>query len=458
MRTISTTEPARGSGRRGRLDAGRAGTALCLIAILLFARSTLLSTAIALELVAAAFWLWARATPDAAAQVPRWSWVRRPATALWVAVGVHAIAPAGLHGLSATGTVRALQWLEAVCVVWAGLELLAALPIARPYSDLPGPVLAIRPWLPVLLPATGFVVLWGQAPHWSGVVPVRNAALALLLVTSVLAALRGFSRRSWTASLRWLAIADSALAAMLVAWRILPPREVFLLWLCASGAHAFLLAGELRGSMPRRGPFSARLWRAASWIAVASLSFPVLLAAGKAHGPWGLLLRIGLAFAVLLATWISVRRLEVMPERRRMVRWNTLVAASQIGAIVVAGSGPATLSLAFASGAGISFGWREALLALGPAVVGGSGAVLARGRLAAPLAGLSQWLGGVMPLIAGAAFRFVIATERRLVALGAVVLRGLTASLHELHTGDAQEYLLFLVGISVLALVLPLLQ
>ena len=38
------------------------------------------------------------------------------------------------------------------------------------------------------------------------------------------------------------------------------------------------------------------------------------------------------------------------------------------------------------------------------------------------------------------------------------MFRGATSPLHDLHTGDAQEYLLFLVGLGVLALVLPLLQ
>ena len=38
------------------------------------------------------------------------------------------------------------------------------------------------------------------------------------------------------------------------------------------------------------------------------------------------------------------------------------------------------------------------------------------------------------------------------------LLRALGAPLRDLHTGDAQEYLLFLVGVAVLALLLPLLR
>jgi len=44
--------------------------------------------------------------------------------------------------------------------------------------------------------------------------------------------------------------------------------------------------------------------------------------------------------------------------------------------------------------------------------------------------------------------------------LGALrrAIRAMTGPLHDLHTGDAQEYLLFLVGLAVLAVVLPLLR
>jgi hypothetical protein len=38
------------------------------------------------------------------------------------------------------------------------------------------------------------------------------------------------------------------------------------------------------------------------------------------------------------------------------------------------------------------------------------------------------------------------------------LVRVLSAPLRDLHTGDAQEYLLFLAGLAVLALTAPLLQ
>src|SRR3989442_1253452 len=83
------------------------------------------------------------------------------------------------------------------------LELLAALPLARPFSDRPGPLLAIGPWLPLVLPAAGFLVLWRQAAHWTPVPWVRASAVSLLVLTAFLAALRAFSRGQWTATLRW---------------------------------------------------------------------------------------------------------------------------------------------------------------------------------------------------------------------------------------------------------------
>ena len=50
------------------------------------------------------------------------------------------------------------------------------------------------------------------------------------------------------------------------------------------------------------------------------------------------------------------------------------------------------------------------------------------------------------------------AFERRIVDTLGGALRAVVAPMRDLHTGDAQEYLLFLVGLSVLALVLPFLR
>ena len=55
-------------------------------------------------------------------------------------------------------------------------------------------------------------------------------------------------------------------------------------------------------------------------------------------------------------------------------------------------------------------------------------------------------------------FRAVTVVERQLAAAIASVARALGAPARDLHSGDAQEYLLFLVGVAVLALLLPLLR
>ena len=55
-------------------------------------------------------------------------------------------------------------------------------------------------------------------------------------------------------------------------------------------------------------------------------------------------------------------------------------------------------------------------------------------------------------------FRSVTWFEGRLAAALGALLRARRRAARELHTGDAQEYLLFLVGVSVLALLLPLLR
>ena len=48
--------------------------------------------------------------------------------------------------------------------------------------------------------------------------------------------------------------------------------------------------------------------------------------------------------------------------------------------------------------------------------------------------------------------------ERTVVSLIARFANAVTSPLRDLNSGDAQDYLLFLVGLSVLVLVLPLLR
>jgi hypothetical protein len=454
------------------------GGVLVTAGLALLGTTSLWLAALGLEAVALAFWTWARADAAAEEQIPRWAWLRRPALALWLAAAVHAVAPTlshtapGLHG-----TLRMLTRVEAAAIVWAGLELLAALPLARPYSDLPGPLLKIRPWIPVLLPAAGFVVLWRQATHWERVPEARAVAAILLLVTTLLATLRAFGRRQWTASLRWMVVADSALAGMLVALGTVSAEMIFLLWLASCGGRAFVLAGELRSAAPRRGAALARLWRLATWVSATALAWPVLLAVGfgSVSGPrWLYFASVGVPVA--LASWLTVRRMVRAPERRLVPRPGHAVTLSHVGAVITLGLGP--LALLGAWWGGLEPSWPGSVVALGPAVVGGwlglvpERADRARSRAAreaarapsgaappppARFTSMLPRLGRLARAVARAVFRFVIALEQRAVGLVFGFARTLVSPLRDLHTGDAQEYLLFLVGLSVLALVLPLL-
>jgi hypothetical protein len=441
-------------------DSKRGGTLLCGLGLALVLTPSLLAAAAGVECLAAAFWVWARAADDAGEQVTRWGWLRRPATALWLAVAIHAAFPALEHGglPPEGGPVAMARWVEAIAVLWAGLELLAALPLARRYSDLPGPWVALRPWFPVVLPTAGFLVLWQQSPHWIEVDLTRRAAEPLLLLTAALAALRAFARRQWTASLRWLVVSDSALAALLVAHPVShAPGVSLLLWLGATGGHAFLLAGELRGASTRRGPFVTRLWIAASWSALTLLTWPVLLAVGaEAHGGARALTVAAAAFTAALAAWVTASRLVEAPERRSLMRARPAVSVTQLAAIAVLATGPVALAIAW--WAGFEPPWHASLLAILPSVAGGGAALLARRRPVGAVWDGLRALGQRAPAAASWAFRLVVGLERRLVGLLAVVARAVTAPMHDLHTGDAQEYLLFLVGLGVLALVLPLLQ
>jgi len=331
--------------------------------------------------------------------------------------------------------------------VWAGLELLAALPLARAYSDVPGPLIAMRPWLPALLPSTGFVVLWRLSPHWVAVPDVRDAAVVLLLLTAWLATLRALGRRQLAAGLRWLMVADGALAGVLVASRAVNSDVSFLLWLGAFGGRAFLLAGELQGAAPRRGARLSRLWRVASWTASAALAWPLLASLSAApHTRGRLLAYLCAAVPVALGALVTVGRLVAAPERRLVVRRMPSFSLGYVAAALTLAIGPVALAIAWWSG--FNPWWLPALMGVIPPLAGAGGALLRR----------PAFLLEAVRRVARFTSRGVLTRERGAVGLLVRLWQGVSAPLRDLHTGDAQEYLLFLVGVAVLALLLPLLQ
>jgi hypothetical protein len=435
------------------------GGILSVAGLVLVWLPSLWAGALGMELLAAAFWCWARAAEDRKQQLGRWTWLRRPATALWLAAAAGLVstevASVG-DGFVVASLTRLLLWVQALGVVWAGLELLAALPLARPFAERGGPLPGIGPWLPVMLPSTGFALLWRHVIHWTSVPEVRRAALLLLVLTAVLATLRAFSRQRWVASLRWLIVADGVLASALLALSVVPSEVSLMLWFAAAGGHAALLAGELRGMAPRRVAASHILWRMSGWLSIATLSWPLLVTLG--FGPPGLRNRgfaIPTAIAVALATWVMIRRMVEAPERRAMVRRESAVSLSRLTAALTMVVGP--LALVMAWWTGFEVPWHVAWLALAPALVPG---VIAWWFERHPerIPTLAWPRGDVARAAATNLFRATVAIERRLVGLLAGLLRGLLAPSRDLHTGDAQEYLLFLVGISVLALIIPVLR
>jgi hypothetical protein len=431
-----------------------AGGLLCAAGLALLVLPARFAPALGAEALAAAFWWWARAAEDPALQIQRWSWLRRPATALWLAAAIETALP-GAAGLYAVPSATMAFWsrVEAIAVVWAALELLAALPLSRAYSDLPAPVLSHGAWLPALLPAAGFLLLWRQGPRWLDVDEVREVTAVLLLLTAALAAVRAYGRRRWTAALRWLVVYDSALAGVMLSSRAVAPWVVVALWAGAIGTHAYLLAAELAGATPRRGAFAAAVWRLAAWVSTAALSWPLLAAAGGL-GPrrsWIALAAGGLTAG--LAAWVNVARLVEAPERRALARPGSGLPLGRIAPAVLFAGVP----LALASAWWVGFAPRPwfALLALVPPLTGGALA-LATLRPAEP--GRGARAGQRAQHAARGLFRVVVVVERALAGGVVRLLRLLAMPLRDLHTGDAQEYLLFLVGVAVLAILLPLLR
>ena len=444
---------------RFRIDPGIAGAIACVSGLALLVVPSLLACALGLELLSAAFWLWARTAADGREQLPRWEWLRRPAMAAWLAFAVDAVLPGITRDplLLSAPRLAPLLWLEAAAIVWAGLELVAALPLARPYSDFAGPYEAMRPWIPVVLPSAGFLVLWTQAAHWVRVPGVRDVAVTLLVITALLSALRAFARRGWTASLRWLCVTQTSLALLPLAQRTVHPQALFLLWLGAFGGPAFVLAGELSGASPRRGKFNARLWRAAGWVSASCVAWPALVvfATGRA-GTVSVPLYIATAVSAGFAAWIMVGRLEVAPERRRLMRPGSGGTSGRIAAVIVLALGP--LGLLIAWWFNFEPAWVPSVMSLAPVVIGGLLAVAPRQKQLVHLAHRLKGPALGLRMAAGTAFRWSVRTEQA--ALRAVLsfARILGAPLRDLHTGDAQEYLLLLAGVSVLALLLPLLR
>jgi hypothetical protein len=303
------------------------------------------------------------------------------------------------------------------------------------------------------------VILWRHVGHWTAVPEVRRAALLLLIVTAVLATLRAFGRGRWVASLRWLIVADCVLASMLVALAVVPEEVSLLLWLGACGGRVALLAGELRGMAPRRVAASHLLWRLSGWTASIALSWPLLVTLG--FGPAGLAnpwAAIPTAFAVGLGAWVTIRRMVEAPERRAMVRRESAVSLSRLTAALTLLAGPIALVMAW--WAGFDAPWPAGPIAALPAI--GTGAIawwLDRHPLKLPAAGQAlEREGETARRVATALFRGITALERRIVDILSRVAGALMAPSRDLHTGDAQEYLLFLIGLSVVALFLPLLR
>src|SRR5262249_38057220 len=138
-----------------------------------------------------------------------------------------------------------LRTVASLAVLWAGLELMAALPLSRPFPDLTGPARPVGPWLTAILPVTGFLVLWRQAAVWTAAPLTREIAGLALMFAGVLPALGAYSRRSLTATLRWLVVYDSALASLLVARDVVHGEVAALLWLGSAGGRLIALAAEL---------------------------------------------------------------------------------------------------------------------------------------------------------------------------------------------------------------------
>ena len=209
----------------------------------------------------------------------------------------------------------------------------------------------------------------------------------------------------------------------------------------------------------RRGTSLTRLWRLAGWCAGAALAWPLLSDAGFAEKTFHPLEFLVVAAPVFLASALWLRRVVEAPERRAMARPEDRVPRmSRLGASATLIAGPA--SLAWAWWHGFEASWPGAVLSLIPSALAWW-PVRRIIPVQEPSAGAADKLVAAGPGARDFAintFRAVTLIERQVAVAIAGVARALGAPARDLHSGDAQEYLLFLVGVAVLALLLPLLR
>jgi len=160
-----------------------------------------------------------------------------------------------------------------------------------------------------------------------------------------------------------------------------------------------------------------------------------------------------LAPVVAVAAWVSVRRLVEAPERRLVVRPESPIPLTAVAAILTLFAALGGLALVW--WAGFQSPWPQPLLAALPPVAGGVAAWWWSGRAESNAPG--GW-GATSRAIANGVFRTVIGIEEKLVR-GAIGLgRAVVAPVRDIHTGDAQEYLLLVVALCVFALLVPILR
>ena len=237
---------------------------------------------------------------------------------------------------------------------------------------------------------------------------------------------------------------------------MVPGEVAAVLWLGAAGGRLIALAAELRGQAVRRGPALTRLWRLAGWVAGTALSWPLLCDAVFGGHRFHLMEAVVLAPPVYLASVIWLRRVVEAPERRTTARPEDRGPhLSRVGAWTTLCAGP--VALAWTWWQGFEVGFPGAALALVPPLL----AWWPVRRLTAALADApetTEAVPGGSRDFALNAFRGVTYVERQFAEAIGAVARALGAPARDLHTGDAQEYLLFLVGVAVLALLLPLIR
>jgi hypothetical protein len=212
-----------------------------------------------------------------------------------------------------------------------------------------------------------------------------------------------------------------------------------------------LLWTEVRGATARRSAPLRAAWRLLGWATGAALGWAVVLSLALRGGALGVL---GLAVTLAAsgsAAGLAVARIQPATERRALPRRKEALPIAVTAGLALLWGAFAGAGRAWAGGL-----WAAGGLVAGLALAGGAGHLATHLRREEPAERMAR-LGRAARNAARSSYEALVRFEHGAFGLLPRSAQGLLAPLRDLHTGDAQEYLMLLMALVAVALLLTFL-